>query len=136
MFNQIFDQGLKRPVVANEIDIGWVWADAVFGPLFLNYCIGTFVAEFCKGSLRRRPESRRSAFVVLGQAGEYTKDGNGELSGNRGLIEDYIMPILHLHRLDFIGRRARVQDFLENSDRKLRVARRTILRRRRSRYAT
>ena len=127
MFNQRFDQGLKRPVVADEIDIGWVWADTLLGPLFLNHCIGTFVAELGESGARRGTKGRRSTFVVLRQSGEYTKHGNGELPGNRGLHEDHIVPVLHLHRLDLVRRRARVQDFLENSDCKLRVAHSAIL---------
>jgi Amidohydrolase family len=44
VLNQKLYQGLKRPIIANEINSGRVWPATMLGPLLLNHCIGIFVA--------------------------------------------------------------------------------------------
>jgi hypothetical protein len=85
MLNQKLDQGLKRPIIANEINPGWVWPGAVLGPWFLNHCIRTFVAKLREGGPRCGIKTGGRALVVLG-AGWRTGEGPGRRDSRQPTI--------------------------------------------------
>jgi hypothetical protein len=104
VLNQKLDQSLERPIIANKINSGWVRPGAMLGPLLLNCRVSGFVAELREGRPRCGAKIRGSALVILGQAGELAKDGDGEIPSNGRLQENYIVSILGFHCLEIIMR--------------------------------
>ena len=52
MLNQELDQSLKRPIITNKINSGWVRPGELLGPLLLNRRVSGFVAELREGRPR------------------------------------------------------------------------------------